>query len=91
MYEIPEILMFICVLLLMGILATRSPWLRVLYGTSFMAAVGVITVMLAGTHVLINALVLAAVVVVLFVLLSDEFVAKYGIDTTTQPRKRYTK
>lgn len=94
MYEIPEMLMFICALLLMGILATRSLRLRALYGTLFMAAVSVITVMLMGAHLLINALVIAAVAVGLFVLLSDKFVAKYGIDTTTQrpvTRKRVDK
>lgn len=82
-YEIPEMLMFICVLLLMGILATRSLRLRALYGTLFMAAVGVITVMLAGTHLLVDVLPPAAIVLVVVVWLSDEFAIRYGVQPTS--------
>jgi len=82
MYEIPEILMFVCALLLMGILATRSLRLRALYGTLFMTSIAVITVMLAGIRLLVNVLPSVAIVLVLFIWMSDEFVVRYGIQTT---------
>lgn len=84
MYEIPEILMCVCALLLMGILATRSVRLRALYSTLFMVSVAVITVMLVGVHLLIYVLPPAAIVLLAVVRLSDEFVVRYGIPTTTQ-------
>lgn len=74
--------MFVCALLLMGILATRSLRLRALYGTLFMTSIAVITVMLAGIHLLVNVLPFVAIVLVLFIWMSDEFVVRYGIQTT---------
>ncbi len=74
--------MFVCALLLMGILATRSLRLRALYGTLFMTSIAVITVMLAGIRLLVNVLPSVAIVLVLFIWMSDEFVVRYGIQTT---------
>lgn len=84
MYEIPEILMFVCAILLMGILATDSVRLRALYGTLFLASVGVITVMLAGAHMLLDVLPLTAVVLALIVSICDEVIERYSIQATTQ-------
>lgn len=83
MYEIPVILMFSNMLLLMGVLTTSSLRLRTLYVTLFLASCAVVTTMLFGAHLLLNGLALSAGAVILIVFLADYLDDRYGIKTTT--------